>query len=64
MSIKTVQDYANMKGTSPQNIINKKSIPLVTCGIYALYKGEYIHLKDQKFVEVENNEAENQQVIK
>jgi hypothetical protein len=64
MSIKTIQDYANMKGTSPQNVINKKSLPLVKCGIYALYKGEYIHLKDQTFVEVENNEPENQQLTK
>lgn len=64
MSIKTVQQYALSIGTTPQNVTNKKSLPLVKCGIYALHKGEYIYVKDQTFVEVENNSPENQSVTK
>lgn len=64
MTIKTVQQYALSIGTTPQNVINKKSLPLVKCGIYALHNGKYIYQKDQTFVEVENNSPENQSVIK
>lgn len=62
--IKTVQQYALSIGTTPQNVTNKKSLPLVKCPIYALHKGEYIFVRDQIFVEVENNSTENQSVIK
>lgn len=64
MTIKTVQAYALSIGTTPQNVINKKSLPLVKCPVYALHNGDYVYLKDQTFVEVENNNAENQSVKK
>ncbi len=62
--IKTVQEYALSIGTTPQNVTNKKSLPLVKCPIYALHKGQYIYVKDQTFVECENNSPENQSVAK
>lgn len=64
MSIKTVQEYALSIGTTPQNVTNKKSLPLVKCPIYALHKGEYIYVKDQTFVEIENKATKNQRVTK
>lgn len=62
--ITTIQKYAISKGTSQQNIRNKKNLPLVECPIYALHKGEYIPIGKQLFIEIENNLSENQQVIK
>jgi len=65
MKLKTVQQYAWSIGTTPQNVTNKKSLPLVKCPIYALHKGEYIPLdKEQIFVEIENNLPKNQAVTK
>lgn len=62
--IQTIQQYAISKGTSSQNVRNKKNLPLVECRIFALHKGEYIDIGKQLFVEVEDFVAENQQVIK
>lgn len=58
--IQTVQEYAISKGTTTQNVRNKKKLPLVELPIFALYKGEYIPLKKQIFVECENISPENQ----
>lgn len=62
--LKTIQEYANLKGTSQQNVRNKKSLPIVDLPVFALYKGEYLPIGTKKFVECENNSNENQQVIK
>lgn len=62
--IKTVQEYALSIGTTPQNVTNKKSLPLVKCPIYALHRGEYVYVKDQIFVDCENNSTDSQLVKK
>lgn len=62
--LKTIQEYANEKGTSQQNVRNKKSLTIVNVPIFALYKGEYLSIGTKKFVDVENNCTENQQLIK
>jgi len=64
MTIKTIQEYAISKGTTPQNIRNKKSISMVKCPIYALYNGKYVLQGEQLFVECENNQSENQSLTK
>lgn len=50
--IQTIQKYALSKGTSPQNVRNKKKLPLVKCKIFALHKGQYIEVGEQMFVEI------------
>lgn len=62
--IKTIQQYANEKSTSQQNVRQSKKLPLVELPMFALYKGEYIQFGTQKFVEIENNLPENQSVTK
>jgi len=51
--IKTIQQYAIEKGTSPQNVRNKKKLPIIDLEIFALHKGQYIPVGKQKFIEVE-----------
>lgn len=50
--IKTIQQYATEKGTSQQNVRNKKKLKIVDLPIYALYNGEYLHIGVKKFVDV------------
>lgn len=52
--IKTIQAYAIEKGTTPQNVRNKKKLPLVKLKIYAKHKGIEIEVGEQMFIEVEN----------
>ena len=62
--IKTIQQYAIENNTSQQNVRNKKRLPIVDLPIFALHKGEYIPVGKQKFIEIENNSIENQQLTK
>lgn len=62
--IKTIQQYAIDKGTSQQNVRNKKQLSIVDLPIFALHKGVYVPVGSKKFVEIENNSTENQQLTK
>ena len=50
--LKTIQEYAIEKGTSQQNVRNKKKLKIVDLPIYVLYKGEYLECGKKKFVDV------------
>ncbi len=52
MPLKTIQEYALEKGTSQQNVRNKKRLTILDLPIYVLYKGEYQPVGKKKFVEV------------
>jgi hypothetical protein len=53
MTIQTIQKYAISKGTTTQNVLNKKKLPLVKLPIFALHNGKYIEIGKQMFIEVE-----------
>lgn len=50
MKLKTVQQVAIERGTSQQNVRNLKSIEIVDCPVFAMYKGKYFEVGKQKFV--------------
>lgn len=60
--IKTIQQYAADKGTSQQNIRQSKTLPIVKLPVFVLYKDKYIQIGEQKFIEIENNFIDNEQV--
>lgn len=48
--LKTIQQYAIEKGTSQQNVRNKKKLNIVDAPIFALYNGVYYPVGVKKFV--------------
>lgn len=60
--LKTILQQAKDTGKTQQNIRQSKTKPPVECPIYAMYNGEYIHIGYQKFIVIENNCIDNEQV--
>lgn len=64
MTLKTIQQYANEKGTSQQNVRQSKKIPFVKLDTFVEYQGVKIKIGEQTFIECENNSPDNQTVVK
>ena len=51
--ITTIQKYALSKGTSPQNVRQSKTLPIVKLTMYVKHKGVEIPVGEQLFIETE-----------